>query len=333
MKRKINFFICVLAVFGICGYIGCRFLCRTSDRSDYSVPITPPANLPREPSLPADRTAADDIQESSAPPPQDDYETQRLEEGRRLLTQGRSDEALKIYSAIIDSTTNYDHLQSTLARFFIVNRDCGKLNDEIERRETQLAFAPENIRLLEVLAYLYQYSMATEQEIAVRNAIGLKNNDAANLQRLSALYEKTEDWNALAEVYEKLAAANPTGAFNSLVNKAKTEIKANRPDDAKETCARLLAMGDLSVLDKAAVAGLLGLAGDNQQALIILESCLEQAQTPGEHDRYLLEIYRAKVALGERDKALRKGLSTLAESSELLGVRIGATNLLSQMNP
>lgn len=263
---------------------------------------------------------------------QDISDIELLEEARKLVMKDAKKEALDIYSSLITNTTNSATLRMALAKYFILNRDMGVLDEALAEMEGELAANPDSIRLMKILAYMYQYAPLPEEEITLREEISRRTTDIENLKRLAVLYEGRSDSIPLAVTYARLAEADPDGGYVYLLKKVETEIAAERFKDAKSTCAQILASKGLSLPVRAHTAVLLGSLDEHQQALGLLGSCVAVAQSTAERERYLLETYRIKINLGRKEPAVLEGLVHLSKNASASGVRRGASNLLAESN-
>lgn len=262
----------------------------------------------------------------------DERERALLEKGRLLLVLDRATEALEIYSSLIISTTNRATLESALAKYFMTSRDTGNLDREIANRERLLNADPKNVRSMEILAYMYRYTIAPDKEIELREDLATATTDPVHLERLLALYERNGNLQSLANTYERLAqVVDPTTAFLCLTKKAEVEIQAKLFVDARATCSRVLALKELTLSSRARVAMILGLAGENNEALAILEECAKEARSPAERERYELERFKMRVALGQRDESIIQGLQILSTNAVTRGVRRAAASSVAQI--
>ena len=257
-------------------------------------------------------------------------ERQALDKASRLLAQGSKDEALRLYESLVLTATNQANVEKALSKVFIINRDAGTLESEILKREAQHRSAPEDIRRMQILACLYQYSGDTDKEILLRESITKKTSNIIELTRLAALYEATGRSNDQARVYGRLAEANPSIGATALLKKARIEAEIGHSAEARLTCLSVLSETNVSGRVRAQAAAILGLSGEDQQALDILDECVRNASAPVDRELYMLEVYRVKIRHGVRNAEVTTSLSNLAANAVLQGVRIGARELLKK---
>jgi tetratricopeptide (TPR) repeat protein len=256
--------------------------------------------------------------------------TVQIERARILLNLGERQKALEIYSGLLVSNDDRVVFHEALAKFYILHRDAGSLEQQISKREEELRDAPGNIRSMEVLAGLYQYANDPTGELRVRRMLGTGDGTTDNLARLFQLYSTAGETASACQVLGKLAETDAEHRSVWLLKKAETEAGSDNPKAALATCDQALAVSEMPQGLRFRIAHVLADLKENRRALSVYSDLEAKAKTEEMRQRYALEGYRMRLLIDGGGAEVKQGLERLASESPVDYVRKSASNLLGQ---
>lgn len=132
---------------------------------------------------------------------------------------GQPDQAVQAYLATLALRPNDPALLGKLGDIYLAKQAWTEASDVLAKRLTFSTDNPAKLDALYKLAQIYETGLGNPAQAAqfLEQALGVSPNSMQTIQRLSALYKRSQDWSSLAATLERLAKATPSNEKDKLV--------------------------------------------------------------------------------------------------------------------
>lgn len=252
-----------------------------------------------------------------------------LKRGGLLAVLGRKDEAWSTLLSLLNSGRDPDIIEMTIPKMFVLGKELGLIETELQRFEQEYRTNPEDLRLSRILAGIYACSGIPAEEIAVREKLASEEKDPVNLARLATLYSQQGDYNSAANTAQRMAELDTATSQESLVRKAAFQIKGNDIIAAEETCKQVVQSAIPNAQALLRVGYMYEQMNHFSEAADAFQRAANSATEAFRQERSMLEACRMNLKLGRSTQDAEQAIVKLASDAVADGVRNDARKLLA----
>lgn len=254
-----------------------------------------------------------------------------LKRGGLLAALGRKDEAWSTLLSLLKSGPDPDIIEMTIPKMFVLGKELGLIETELQRFEQQYRANPADLRLSRILAGIYACSGMPAEEIAVREKLAPKEKDPVNLARLATLYSQQGNFNSAANTAQRMAELDTATSQESLVRKAAFQIKGNDIIAAEETCKQVMQSPIPNAQALLRVGYMYEQMNHFSEAAEAFQRAANSATEAFRQERSMLEACRMNLKLGRSTQNAEQTINKLASDAVADGVRHDARQLLAKI--